>query len=414
MNKIEIVFFCSQESSRYNREDESESFFDRLMQEDQRHGKSWFDENNREQSDEEHSSPLRSKIVIKSSISRRDSRNNRMGDERENYRRYDNSRRRDSPSNKRSRTFQRDSSSGHDNSYKKSSHRSENIKETNKTANDKKNEKPKPLSNKSKKRLNLLENDLFRYTKQDVEREEPETSKKKRDKPVSDDDDKNKNKNEEIMQANLINSVHNDNLMTSKECETKSNEKFVHEHSDNTQTESTLCISEKNKIEETVLETSNNEYHETQQSDSLPLQKLLELRKESGIISIAELSPDINETGNSSTPVTSEEAIKELESDEKNRLSSSNLKYSGNKKINIQEHAEKNEQKFKSIGKKGENDCKPTEIIPLPDEKKDYNKNTEEINIKKANEVQKDTSEEKEIQIQNEYTNAQVKIFIAL
>lgn len=398
------------------------------MHEDQQHGTSWFYEKNQDQSDEEsESSPLRSKIVVKSSVSRRDTRDDRRDtrddrrderedrrDERENSRRYsENSRRRDSPY-KRSRDRHRESSSGRDNSYRKSEHPNENKKETSKNTNDKKNENPKKLSVKSKKRLNLLENDLFRYTKQEI-------IPSKDDKLDSETNDERNTTKKEVKEASLINSVNNNNLAALKEYETKSNEKCGHESNGSIQAELSKNESDKSKhkTEENLLEalsTKNNiESLESQVSDSSSLKKVMEYEteKEQEANPSIEVTSNFRQLGSLSIPVPSEESSKESEPNDKGRSPLSNSEYYQNDKTELQkpvgdeqksQYVEKQVEKFDKC--EDENGYNLPDIIPLPED----NIKTEDNIVKKNNKVKIEAAEEKETQ--NISANLQVKIFI--
>lgn len=389
------------------------------MHEDQQHGTSWFYEKNQDQSDEEsESSPLRSKIVVKSSVSRRDTRDDRRDeredrrDERESSRRYsENSRRRDSPY-KRSRDRHRESSSGRDNSYRKSEHPNENKKETSKNTNDKKNENPKKLSVKSKKRLNLLENDLFRYTKQEI-------IPSKDDKLDSETNDERNTTKKEVKEASLINSVNDNNLAALKEYETKSNEKCGHESNGSIQAELSKNESDKSKhkAEENLLEalsTKNNiESLESQVSDSSSLQKVMEYEEQEANPSI-EVTSNFRQLGSLSIPVPGEESSKESEPNDKGRSPLSNSEYYENDKTELQKPVEGDEQKSQHVEKQvekfdkceEENGYNLSDVIPLPED----NIKTEDNIVKKNNKVKIEAAEEKETQ--NISANLQVKTFI--
>lgn len=360
---------------------------------------------------------------MKSSVSRRDTRDDRRDSERMNSRKdndrenrrdtdrgnnrrdNENNRRRDSPSYKRSRDRHRDSSSGRDDSYRKSDHPNENRKEASKNSNDKKNETPKPLSVKTKKRLNLLENDLFRYTKQEII-----SPKKKSDKLASETNEE-KSINKEVIQTSLINSVPSSNLAALKEYETKSNE-----INGSVQAELSKHGSDKNKHED-VSTKSNIEPLESQLSDSSSLQKVVEYeieKKQEKIPFIDEFSSNFSQLG---SPVPDEESNKECDHSEKERLL--NSKYSENDKIEIQKSVERDEQKLehvekegkKSIKCKGENNL--PDVIPLPVQREDNNIETEDDIVKKSK-VKMEAAEEKEIETRNILDNFQVKIFISL
>lgn len=364
---------------------------------------------------------------MKSSVSRRDTRddrrdseraNSRKDNERENRRDMDrgnnrrdneNNRRRDSPSYKRSRDRYRDSSSGRDDSYRKSDHPNENRKEASKNSNDKKTETPKPLSVKTKKRLNLLENDLFRYTKQEII-----PPKKKSDKLASETNE-DKSINKEVIQTSLINSVPSSNLAALKEYET--NEKCGHEINGSVPAELSKHGSDKNKHED-VSTKSNIEPLESQLSDSSSLQKVVEYeKKQEKIPFIDEFSSNFSQLG---SPVPDEESSKECDHSEKERLLLNNSKYSENDKIEIQKSFERDEQKLehvekegkKSIKCKGENNL--PDVIPLPDQREDNNIETEDDIVKKNIKVKMEAAEEKGIETRNILANFQVKIFISL
>lgn len=354
---------------------------------------------------------------------RRDTeRGNYRRDERENNRRdNENSRRRDSPSYKRSRDRHRESSSGRDDSYRKSDHPNENRKEANKNSNDKKNETLKPLSGKTKKRLNLLENDLFRYTKQEI------IIPKKSDKLASETNNEKSINKEEVIQTSLINSVPNSNLAALKEYETKSNEKCGHESNNSIQAELSKRGSDrsKHKAEETLFEgisiKSNIEPLESQLSDSSSLQKVVEYEKEKKQekIPFIKFSSNFSQLGSLSIPVPDEESSKECEHSERERSPLNNSKYSENDKIEVQKPVEINEQKLEHVEKEGKKSIKCKEengynlpdVIPLPDEREDNNIKTEDDIVKKNNKIKMEAPEEMEIETRNILTNFQVNIF---
>lgn len=408
-------------SSKYNRDDdEPENLFDKLMHEDQQHGTSWFYEKQDQSDEESESSPLRSKIVVKSSVSRRDTRDDRRDeredrrDERESSRRYnENSRRRDSPY-KRSRDRHRESSSGRDNSYRKSEHPNENRKETSKNTNDKKNENPKKLSVKSKKRLNLLENDLFRYTKQEI-------IPSKDDELDTETNDERNTTKKEVTEASLINSVNNNNLAALKEYETKSNEKSGHESNGSIQAELSKNESDKSKHKtgENLLDAlstkKNIESLESQVSDSSSLQKVMEYEteKEQEANPSVEVTSNFRQLGSLSIPVPGEESSKESELNDKEKSPLSNSEYYENK-TELQKPVEGDEQKSQHVGKQMEKFVKCEEengynlpdVIPLPED----NIKTEDNIVKKNDKVEIEAAEEKETQ--NTSANFQVKTFI--